>query len=111
MSDLKKFFSSVTSFLTEKIIPFAAKYFLVFVTWLISAIVTLALLIYAVGRTILYGVSITKFIKNLIPNKRISDKTNFGLLLVEVADSIKIDISARLKFQYEKILSFFKPLQ
>ena len=111
MSDLKKFFSSVTSFLTEKIIPFAAKYFPVFVTWLISAIVTLALLIYAVVRNILYGVSITKFIKNLIPNKRISDKTNFSLLLVEVADSIKIDISAKLKFQYEKILSFFKPLQ
>ena len=101
MSDLKKFFSSVISFLSQKVLPFAAKYFPIFITWLISAIVTFGLLIYATGRKFLYGESITKFIKQLIPNKRISDRTEFLLLLVEVADSIKSDISTKLNFQYE----------
>lgn len=79
------------------------------VTWTISAIVTFALLTYAGGRKIFHGESITDFVKKLIPNKRISQETDFSLLAIEIADAINSDITSKLKQQYKKILKFFNP--
>ena len=79
------------------------------ITWIISVIVTIALLIYAGGRKIFHGESITDFVKKLIPNKRISPKTDFSLLAIEIADAINSDITSKLKQQYKKILKFFNP--
>lgn len=102
--------AGVIFLLVHKIIPYVIKYVPLAITWTISAIVTLALMIYAGGRKIFHGESIIDFVKNLIPNKKFSQQTDFSLLAIELADSINSDITSKLKNQYEKILRFFKPL-
>lgn len=94
----------------QKLIPFLAKHLPTAATWIIAAIVTGGLLIYAAGRKLFCGESISDFIKKLIPHKEISRRTDFSLLLIELADSIQADIFSKLKTQYEKIFSFFKPI-
>ena len=94
----------------QKVIPFLAKHLSTAATWIIAAIVTGGLLIYAAGRKIFCGESISDFIKKLIPHKEFSRRTDFSLLLIELADSIQADIFSKLKTQYEKIFSFFKPI-
>ena len=93
----------------QKLIPFLAKHLSTSAMWIISAVVTGGLMIYATGRKIFYGESISDFIKKLIPHVEISRRTDFSLLVIELADSIQADISEKLKMQYEKIFNFFKP--
>ncbi len=101
--------AGVIFLILQKIIPYVIKYLPMAVTWTISAIVTFALLTYAGGRKIFHGESITDFVKKLIPNKRISQETDFSLLAIEIADAINSDITSKLKQQYKKILKFFNP--
>lgn len=103
--------AGVIFLLMQKILPCAVKYLSTAATWLISAIVTFALLIYAVGRNIFHGENIIEFIKKLIPNERVSIRTDFSLLLIELANSIHSDIVSKLETQYQKILRFFKPFE
>ena len=93
----------------QKLIPFLAKHLSTAATWIIAAIVTGGLMIYAAGRNIFCGESFFDFIKKLIPHKEFSRRTDFSLLVIELADSIQADISIKLKMQYEKIFNFFKP--
>lgn len=102
--------AGVIFLILQKIIPVAAKYFSTAATWLIAAIVTAGLLIYAAGRNIFHGESITDFIKKLIPHENYSRRTDFSLFVIELADSVHSDIVSKLETQYEKILQFFKPL-
>ena len=95
----------------QKITPYAVKYLSTAATWLIAALVTAALLIYAAGRNILHGENFVEFVKELIPNKRISIRTDFSLLIIEVADAVHSEIVSKLETQYKKILAFFKPLE
>ena len=91
----------------QKLIPFLAKHLATAATWIIAAVVTAGLIIYAAGRNFFHGESISAFIKKLIPHE--THGTEFSLLLIELADSIQNDISEKLKSQYETILDFFKP--
>ena len=101
--------AGVIFLILQKLVPFAIKHLSTAVMWIIAAIVTLGLTIYAAGRNIFYGESILDFIKKLIPHKEISSRrTDFLLLLIELADSIQSEISEELKSQYEQVLSFFK---
>ena len=94
----------------QKLIPFLAKNLSTAATWIIAAIVTGGLMIYAAGRNIFCGESFFDFIKKLIPHKEFSSRrTDFSLLVIELADSIQADISIKLKTQYEKIFNFLKP--
>lgn len=94
----------------QKLIPFLAKHLSTAATWIIAAIVTGGLMIYAAGRNIFCGESFFDFIKKLIPHKEFpSRRTDFSLLVIELADSIQADISIKLKTQYEKIFNFLKP--
>lgn len=101
--------AGVVFLLVRKIVPYVVKYVPLAITWTISAVVTAALLIYAGGRKIFHGESITDFVEKLIPDKKISQQKDFSLLAIELTDSINNDITSKLKNQYEKILSFFKP--
>ena len=103
--------AGVIFILLQKIFPIAAKYFSMAIMWIISTIVTLGLIIYATSRNIFHGESINDFIKNLLPNKRISGKTDFSLLAIELIDAVYFDISSKLKMQYEKILNFLRLVQ
>lgn len=99
--------AGVIFLILQRLIPVAAKYLSTAATWLIAATVTVGLLIYAAGRNFLHGESILEFIKKLIPHE--THGTDFSLLLIELTDSIQSDIVSKLKAQYEKITSFFKP--
>ena len=91
----------------QKLIPFFAKHLATAATWIIAAVVTAGLIIYAAGRNFFHGESISAFIKKLIPHE--THGTDFSLLLIELADSIQSDIVSKLKAQYEKITDFLKP--
>ncbi len=104
-------FSGAIFLILQNLVPFLAKHLTRAVPWIISAFVTIGLLIYAAGRNIFHGESITEFIEKLISHKEISSRrTDFSLLVIELADSIQADISEKLKSQYETVLNFFKPV-
>lgn len=102
--------AGVIFLILQKLVPFAVKHLSRAITWIIAAIVTAGLLIYAAGRNIFHGENILDFIKNLIPNKRVSINTDFSLLLIELADAVHSDIISKFNAQYETILDFFKPI-
>lgn len=101
--------AGVIFLILQKLVPFVIKHLSRAATWIIAAIVTAGLLIYAAGRNIFYGENIFDFIKKLIPNKRVSSRTDFSLLAIEIADAVNSDIISKLKAQYETITDFFKP--
>lgn len=96
----------------RQLVPFVAKHLAIAVPWAISALVTAGLIIYAVGRKIFHGESVTAFVEKLIPPKEIPSRgTDFSLLVIELADSIHADILSRLEIQIELVREFFKPLR
>lgn len=95
----------------RQLVPFVAKQLAVAVPWAISALVTAGLIIYAVGRKIFHGESVTAFVEKLIPPRETSRGTDFSLLVIELADSIHADILSRLEIQIALVREFFKPLR
>ena len=102
--------AGVIFLILQKILPIAAKYLSTATLWGISALVTVAMAIYAFGRKIFNGESFTEIIEKLIPHENPSRRTDISLLLIELADSIHTDILSKLENPYERILKFFKPL-
>ena len=93
----------------QNLVPFLAKHLTRAVPWIISAVVTAGLLIYAAARNIFHGESITEFIEKLIPHKdESSRRKDFSISVIELADSIQADISEKLKAQYKEVVNFFK---
>ncbi len=101
--------AGVIFLILQNLVPFLAKHLARAVPWIISAFVTAGLLIYAAGRNIFHGESITEFIEKLIPHKdESSRRKDFSISLIELADSIQADISEKLKSQYKQVLNFLK---
>lgn len=100
--------AGVIFLILQKILPIAAKYLSTATLWGISALVTVAMAIYAFGRKIFNGESFTEIIEKLIPHENPSRRTDFSLLLIELADSIHTDILSKLENQSDKIFKFFQ---